>query len=236
MRTDLEIQQDVMNELKWQPFLTAANIGVAVKNGIVTLSGMADTYSQKLAAERAVKKVLGVRAIAEDIQIGVSPVDKRTDTEIAQAAVTALYWHSAVPEDKVTVKVEDGIVTLDGTVEWDYQRHSALQAVSHLTGVRNIINQITVKPNKLAQDVQAKITAALHRSATVDAEKIKVEIDGSKVILRGMVRSFAEKEDVEEAAGYAPGVSKVESYLYVESQLELAFENKKRQYKVVLPF
>lgn len=223
MRTDLEIQADVMNELKWQPFLTASNIGVAVKNGVVTLSGTVDNYSQKKLAEDAAKKVLGVRAIAEDIQIGVTPFEKKTDAEIAQSVVTAIEWHSAVPENKVKAKVEDGIVTLEGEVNWQYQRESAKKAVSNLVGVRNVVNLVTVKPNVVANDVQAKITAALHRAATVDAEKIRVEVDGNKVALRGVVRSYAEKEDAENAAWCAPGVSQVQSFLTVEPQLELAF-------------
>ena len=223
MRTDLDIQQDVMKELKWQPFLTAANIGVAVKHGIVTLSGTVDHYSQKQAAERATKKVVGVLAIAEDIQIGVSPAYRKTDTEIAETAVNALRWHSAVPVDKVKVKVEDGIVTLEGAVDWEYQRASAKFAVSDLIGVRDVTNLITLNPKVAAKDLKEKITEALHRSATVDSAKIKVEIQGTKAVLRGVVRSHAEKEDAEEAVSCAPGINKVESYLYVEPQLELAF-------------
>lgn len=223
MRNDLDIQQDVITELKWQPFLSSANIGVAVKNGVVTLSGTADNYSQKLAAEKAAKKVAGVRAIAEEIQIGTSPSFHKTDTDIAESVINALRWQSAVPEDKVKVKVEDGNVTLEGEVNWEFQRNSAKNAVSNLLGVRNIVNLLTVKPKAIAADVQAKITAALHRAATVDAEKIKVEVDGSKVILRGSVRSFTEKEDAEDAAWCAPGVSKVQSLLTVEPEMELSF-------------
>src|SRR5574337_221263 len=122
MKTDLEIQQDVINELKWQPFLKSANIGVAVKNGVVTLSGNVDNYSQKIGAEKAEKKVTGVRAIAEDIQIGVSPALEKTDVDIAESVVNALKWHSAVPDERIKVKVENGIVTLEGEVEWEYQR------------------------------------------------------------------------------------------------------------------
>lgn len=216
MKTDLEIQQTVMNELKWQPFLKSANIGVAVKDGIVTLSGMVDNYSQKVEAERAVKKVIGVKAIAEDIQIGVSPAYKKTDAEIAESVMNALKWHAAVPEQNIKVKVEDGTVILEGNVEWEYQRNSAKNAVDALLGVRNVINLITVKPKITAFDVRAKITQALHRTATVDAEKISIEVDGNKIILNGKVRSFSEKEDVENAAWCAPGVCRVESHIEVE--------------------
>ena len=223
MRTDYEIQQDVMTELKWQPFLTSASIGVSVKNGIVTLSGIVDHYSQKLAAERAAKKVSGVRAIAEDLQIGVSPYGQKSDAEIAASVVNALRWHSAVPTDKVTAKVENGIVTLEGEVDWEFQRNSAKNAVSDLTGVIDIINKVSVKPTISASDVSTKIKAALHRTATTDAERIKVETDGTTVTLKGIVRSFVEKEDAEAAAWCAPGVSKVINELYVEPQLELIF-------------
>lgn len=222
MKSDLEIQQDVIRELKWQPFLNAATIGVSVRDGIVTLSGQVDSYAQKLAAETAARKVSGVRALAEDIQIGVSPLYRKTDAEIAGSVLTALKWHSAVPDEKINLKVEDGVVTLGGEVDWEFQRNSAKNAVSTLIGVRNVVNNILVKPKASVQDVQSKISAALHRSATLDAQRISVTVEGTRVILRGTVRSFAEKEDAENAAWCAPGISKVESFLQVEPQLELA--------------
>lgn len=216
MKTDLEIQQDVMNELRWQPFLKSANIGIAVKNGIVTLSGTVDNYAQKIEAEKATKKVNGVKAIAEDIQIGVSPSYKKTDAEIAESIMSALKWHAAVPEENIKVKVENGVVTLEGEVEWEYQRNSARKAVNNLLGVRNVINLINVKPKVTSFDVRTKINQALHRTATVDAERVSIEVDGTRVILNGKVRSFAEKEDIEGAAWCAPGVSRVESHLELE--------------------
>ena len=216
MKTDLEIQQDVMHELKWQPFLKSANIGVAVKNGIVTLSGNVDNYFQKIESEKAAKKVTGVKAIAEDIQIGVSPALEKSDADIAESVMNALKWHAAVPEDRIKVKVENGIVTLEGEVEWEYQRTSAKKAVNNLLGVRNLVNLISIKPRLTAFDVRVKINEALHRTATVDAERVSIEVDDRKIILHGKVRSFAEKEDVEDAAWCAPGVSSVESHLEVE--------------------
>ena len=223
MKNDLEIQQDVINHLKWQPSINSSNIGVAVKNGVVTLSGQVDTYYQKLAAENAAKKVTGVRAIAEDLQVGMSPAFHKTDAEIAESVLNALKWHSAVPENKIKVKVDDGFVTLEGQVEWEFQSSSAKSAVSNLLGVKNVINNIVIEPKLTATDVRSNICEALHRTATVDAGKITVSINGTKVILHGTVRSFAEKEDIEEAAWCSPGVTAIESHLTVEPQLALAF-------------
>ena len=218
MRTDIEIQQSVINQLKWEPFLKSSQIGVAVKDGVVTLSGQVDSLAQKLHAERAVFKVAGVRALAEDIQLGVSPTANKTDSEIAASVLSALTWHSAVPQDLIRIKVEEGIVTLEGEVEWAFQRNSAKSAVSRLLGVRHVNDLITIAPKVFITDVKSKISAALHRSASIDAEKISAEVDGNRVVLRGKVRSYAEKEDAEEAVWCAPGVTKVESYLEIEPQ------------------
>lgn len=216
MKTDIEIQKNVMDELKWQPFLNSSEIGVAVKNGVVTLSGIVDSFSKKLSAERAAKKVAGVRAIAEDIQIGVSPAYWRTDAEIAEAVLNALKWHSAVPDEKIKIKVEDGNVTLEGELEWEYQRVNARTAIQNLSGVRSVINLITVKPRLSAFELEQKISAAFRRNATVDASKVNVSTVGSKVILTGKVRSLIESEDAEDVAWAAPGVYNVENKLTVE--------------------
>lgn len=223
MKTDSQIQKDIMTELKWQPSLNAANIGVAVKNGIVTLSGQVENYPLKLAAERAAKKVAGVKAIAEDIQIGVSPSFKRTDADIAQTVLEGLRWHSTVPHENIIVRVEDGEVTLEGEVDWQYQSAAARNAVIAIIGVRNVQNNIQVKPKVALPDIKTRINEALQRAATVDAEKISVDLNGTKVILYGKVRSYAEKEDAEDAAWCAPGVSSVESNLQVEPQMDFAF-------------
>jgi osmotically-inducible protein OsmY len=223
MKSDSQIQKDVMEELKWTPYLKASEIGVSVKGGIVTLSGITDSYYKKLEVEKAAKGVAGVKAVAMDIQIGMSPVYKKTDTEIAQAVMNALKWHSAIREEKIKVKVEDGNVKLEGEVDWDFQRSKAVTAVENLTGVRSVINLITVKPHTTPADVLHKINAAFHRSATIDASRIKAEVIGNKVILKGTVRSFIEKEDAERAAWFAPGINKVENKLHIEIP-EYAYE------------
>lgn len=224
MKTDSEIQKDVMEQLKWEPFLNASEIGVAVKNGVVTLTGMVDTYSKKVYAERAAKKVAGVKAIAEDIQVGVSPAYRKTDAEIAEAVINALKWHTQIPDEKLKVKVEDGIVKLEGEVEWNYQRTQAKSAIENLAGVRLVNNFITVKSRITPTDIQQKINAAFQRSANIDASRITAEVVGSKVILKGKVRSFAEKDDAENAAWYASGVTSVESKIEIEEP-EYAFED-----------
>ena len=224
MKSDNQIQKDVMEQLKWEPFLNFSEIGVAVKNGIATLSGQVDSYTKKLAAENAAKKIAGVKAIAEDIQIGVSPAYNKTDTEIAEAVLNALKWHAAVQEEKITIKVENGNVKLEGEVEWEYQRNNVTTAIENLTGVCSVFNLIRVKPKFTASDIEQKISAAYHRSATIDAGKITADVMGSRVTLRGNVRSFTEKEDAESAAWNAPGVISVDSKIEIEEP-EYAFED-----------
>jgi len=224
MKSDIEIQKDVIEQLKWEPFLNAAQIGVAVKNGIVTLSGQVDAYSKKILAEKTTKKVVGVKAIAEDIQVGISPVYKKTDTEIAEAVVNALKWHTMIPDEKIKVSVEDGNVKLEGDVEWEYQRNQAKTAIENLTGVRFVTNLVAVKPKITPYELQQKINSSFQRSANIDSARITAEVLGSKVTLRGKVRSFSEKEDAENAVWSAPGVVSVENKLLIEEP-EYAFED-----------
>ena len=219
MKTDSEIQKDVMDELKWDLILKATEIGVAVKNGIVTLSGTVDTYSKKVAAEKAANRVTGVKAIAEDIEVKLGKSMKRNDTEIAEAVMSILKWQSAVQEEKIKVKVENGWVTLDGEVEWDFQRNTARTMVEDLHGVTGISNYIKVVPKLSADEIKSKIRSAFDRRAMIDSDNIDLEVEGSKVILKGKVRSYEEKKDAENAAWFAPGVSTVENKLEIESKV-----------------
>lgn len=215
MKTDNQIQKDVLDELKWEPLLNAAEIGVSVKDGIVTLSGEVDSYSKKLAAEHAAKRISGVKAIAEDIQVGLAPIYRKTDAEIASAVVNTLKWHTAVQQEKIKIKVEDGVVRLEGQVDWEFQKNSARTAIEHLLGVKSVINLITLKPRVTSLEISRQISSAFTRNAILDAANLKVSIQGDKVILTGTVNSFAEKEQAEHAAWSAPGVMRVESHLKV---------------------
>ena len=219
MKTDSQIQKDVMAQLNWEPILNASEIGVAVKDGIVTLSGVVDTYTKKIAAEKAAKKVSGVKAVAVDIQVGVSPIFKRTDSEIAETVFNALRLHTAVQEDRIKIKVENGFVTLEGEVEWGYQRNAAATAIENLPGVKDVLNFITVRPLVAVNDLERKISDAFQRSATIDAENVTVEVRGSKAILKGTVRSVAEKEDAVDAVWSSPGVTTIENRLLVEEEI-----------------
>jgi len=220
VKTDSELQRDVMTELKWEPTIRAAEIGVGVKDGVVTLTGVVDSYGKKWAAERAAKRVYGVKAVGEDIKVSLPRSYKRTDEDIAQSAKNAIEWNVWVPRDRVKVMVRNGLITLSGDVDEYYQKTYAVDAVLHLIGVLGVINSITIKPpvpTVKAFEVKNDIREALKRNARLrlDAEKIQVEISGSKVILRGSVGSWADYDEAGYAAYCAPGVSEVENNLRV---------------------
>jgi osmotically-inducible protein OsmY len=213
--TDRHLQEQVQHALDWEPSVDAAAIGVSVENGVVTLRGDVKTYAEKAAAERVAVKVYGVNAVANDINVRLSDGLQRTDTDIAQAALSALRWNTMVPKDKVTVTVADGWVTLQGTVEWEYQRQVAAGAIRCLAGVRGVTNRIALEPHVTVSDVKGKIEDALKRSAEVDARRINVAVSDGTVTLSGNVHSWFERDEARRAAWNAPGVRAVEDRIAV---------------------
>jgi osmotically-inducible protein OsmY len=217
MKTDTEIQKNVMDELKWDPILNASEIGVAVKNGIVTLSGTIDSYFKKDEAENAAKRVNGVRAVASDIDVTSPSNSSKTDTEIARVIADTLKYNSAVNEDKIKIKVDNGWVTMEGTVDWEYQKEAVRTAIKNISGVKGMANLIRITPVVTAKDIQQKIAAAFQRHANLDSERILVDVNQNKVTLSGKVRSWIEKNDAENAAWRAPGITSIENRIIVDA-------------------
>jgi len=217
MKSDKQLQADVMAELKWDPTVNAEHVGVMVKDGVVTLAGHLGSYMEKHAAERAARRVSGVRGVAVDLDVRLPREHARDDSDIAHAAVAALKLNSLVPADTVQVKVEDGWVTLTGDVDWAYQSAIAEQAVSPLAGVRGLFNEITIRPRVKSTHIADHISAALKRRAQREAEHIGIDVEGSVVTLRGKVHSLAEREAAVGAAMSTTGVSQVIDKLAVDA-------------------
>jgi osmotically-inducible protein OsmY len=209
MRSDADIERDVKEELQWNPDLDASNIAVAVKDGVVTLTGFVKSYTDKYEAEAAAKRVSGVVAVANDLEVRMPTVDERPDPEIARDAVAAIKSQLPISWQSIKVIVKNGWVTLEGEVEWQYQRQTAESAVRRIKGVKGVSNLVQLRPRTEPSEIKRKIMDAFRRNAEVDANRIVVETRGSEVILKGTVRSWIEREEAERVAWSAPGVTKV---------------------------
>jgi osmotically-inducible protein OsmY len=215
MRSDSEVERDVKDELAWDPDLDATDIAVSVKKGVVTLTGFVKSYTDKYEAEAAAKRVAGVVAIANDIEVRLPSVDERPDPEIARDAVAAIKSQLPISSEKIKVVVKNGWITLEGQVEWQYQRSAAENAVRRIKGVKGVINSVQLKPHTEPSEIKRKIQEAFRRNAEVDANRIVVEADGGVVTLKGTVRSWIEREEAERAAWAAPGVTSVVDQIVV---------------------
>lgn len=214
-RIDAKLEHDVIDELNLDPSLDASKIGVAASNAIITLTGSARTYAEKLAAEEGVKRVVGVRGIANELEIDLPQSHVRNDTDIARVAVSILQWDTTLPQDSITISVSNGFVTLDGQLDWQYQKERAKTLVQSIAGVRGVSEHFTIKPSVIVSDVKAKIRQAFQRGAEIDADRIQVETSDGVVKLRGTVHSWAERADATRAAYSIRGVRLVENFTQV---------------------
>ena len=215
MKTDSQLQHDVMAELEWDPSIHHTDIGVSVTGGVVTLSGLVRSYAEKLEAEKAVHRVAGTRAIAEELKVRYPSDAKTSDTEIAKRIADVLAWDALVPADRVSVKVEQGWVTLTGTLDWYYQKEAARRAAGRISGVVGISNLVTLRQAPVAGDIKERIMAAIKRSANADAASVTVITDGGKVTLGGRVKAWTERQIAERAAWAAPGVTSIEDNIII---------------------
>ena len=216
MKTNQDLQKDVQDAIKWEPLLNAAEIGVTVKDGVVTLTGIVDSYAKKLEAEDATKNVAGVKAIAEELVIKYGNLGGRSDTEIANEILNAWKWNWEVPEEKIKVKVEHGWVTLEGELEWNYQREAAKKAIKNIVGVMGVNNSIKIKSETHDSIEKLDIECALQRNSSIDDMDIHVDVAGNNVTLKGTVNSFYAKDEAEQIAWNAPGVWTVDNELVIE--------------------
>jgi osmotically-inducible protein OsmY len=215
MRLDSDVKRDVEDELRWDPDIDATDIGVAVHDGIVTLAGFVRSYAQKTEAERDAKRVAGIVGVANDIEVRLPVLDQRPDPEIARDAVNALKAELPFSSENIKVVARDGWLTLEGTVEWNYARERAESSVRRVRGVKGVTNAIALKPKVVPHEIRRKIEDALRRSAELDASRITVEANGSEVILRGTLKSWAERQEAERAAWAAPGVTRVDNRITI---------------------
>ncbi|MCS3928870.1 osmotically-inducible protein OsmY [Bradyrhizobium elkanii] len=215
MKSDSEIERDVREELKWDPDLDAEDIAVSVKNGVVTLAGFTKSYADRREAEAAAKRVAGVLAVANDIEVRLPAIDQRPDPDIARDAVAAMKSALPISYDRIKAIVKGSWITLEGAVEWQYQKSTAEAAVRKVKGVKGVTNVITVKPKVEPSELQRKIMEAFKRNAEVDASRITVEANGSEVILKGTVRSWIEREEAERVAWSAPGITRVDDRIVI---------------------
>ncbi len=218
-KTDIELEQDVKDKLAFEPSVDNSKIHVSIKNSIVTLLGVVSSLFEKTVAERTIRSVAGVKGIANELQVDLDAKNKRTDTEIASAAVDALSWNAAIPNEAIQVLVENGHVTLAGNVNWNYQRNNAEKIIRNLIGVKNVNNQIVIQPSLKIKDIKSKIMKEFHRNASIDAKQIDVEIIDNKVILKGKVSSWPEIQEATRAAWAIPGVTHVDSQLIISRPL-----------------
>jgi osmotically-inducible protein OsmY len=216
MKTDAELKHDVTTELEWEPSINATHVGVAVKDGVVTLSGHLDTYAEKVAIERAVRRVSGVLGLAVETDVKLDPNHRRSDSAIAGAAESAFRWNTLIPYERIQVQVEKGWVTLSGEVDWDFERQNAVRAVRTLKGVVGVSNTITLRQRLAAVNISNRIRDALIRHAADEARHIEVTAHGGQVILQGKVDSWAERKEAIAAAWAAPGVFSVTCELVVQ--------------------
>lgn len=215
MKNDAQLQHDVMEELEWEPSIDSSQIGVTAKGGVITLTGFVPRFTEKMKVERLAKSIAGVHAVANDVQVQLIGAHERNDAEIAQAALNAMKWHSSIPDDQLKVIVRNGWVTLEGEVEWQFQREAAHDAVSAIVGVKGVTNDVVLRSKPKVRDIKSKIEAAFKRKAEVDAGHVNVDVVNGTVKLAGKVDSWSEFSEAERIAWAAPGVMAVDNDLTV---------------------